>query len=840
MITALKKAAAVICAGVMMFSSMAVMAQQESVPAKEEPADILLAIGAVDKIQPLSSEAPRGEYVAVMTKIFGAGTLYEKKISPFADVPQTHSRYKEICWMYDRGYIVGNEKHLFEPDRTITYGEAMKITVEMLGYGLYANYDGGYPQGYLAQASRLKLMEGVNKNITSPLTYEDIYNIVFNALEAQPYSVVDGEEPDETLMYRNFSIRRIEGIVTSDGITSIDGGTVCRYGEISIDKKVCLRQEESDFGEWLGYNVRAYIYENEDEDRIVYIYPYRTNEITLNANEIFSVEDGVVGYTSDGSEREKKLKLDKAINYIYNYKAENIESYSDIIPVSGEVSFLDNDNDGVYEVVKVYERTNIVPDYIDTNENKIFDTERGVELDLGNDEIEYTISYDSQKLMLNELEEEDVLTIYKSRDGEYIRILIARQSFEGEVTSTREEDGRHFITVGGTEYELSYDCNYLPEFGYKGDFLLNAYGEIVNVERMFGECEAFGYVLNAAIDDELDEAVVVKMFTTNGFIEKLRTAEKVKIDGVKRSKINDIYETLCPGGTVAKRPLRYKTNRAGEINLIDTLDKVGGGADDCFTLGKAEARLVHKANGVFGGDFAVNSDTSAILVPEDINNIDNFRLFNVANFQSDKTYSVEAYNFDETRVPEFLLVFEKDNAKRKGIMYVDRTTVGLDDDDEPVAEITGYVDGALQSISTLDTTWERKLSRGDVIIYYLDGKDKANDIEVWYDVETKKAGTAGGTITGGEFIAAGHVESVNGDIVYLDTEYVQTGPDMPEMIKYVYNMQGVNLYKYNTKEDTLKTANWQEIKSSEKFGSAASRMFIYTNGGFTKSAMIVE
>lgn len=842
--TAFKKVIAAVCAGTVLLAGIGALAAQTAEQTEPASADILLAIGVIDNIQTLSEEVSRGEYMAFMANIFAGGEVSGRTVPPFVDVPETHTYYDAISWMYEQGYIVGNERRLFEPDRAITYGEALRVTIDMLGYGPHADISGGYPQGYLAQARSLKIMDGVNKTISATLTYEDVYNTMFHTLEAEPYYLIGGGNPEEdesTLLYRNFSVRRIEGVVTSDGVTSIDDNTVCMYGSIAIDGRIYQRSETDAFGDWLGYNVRAYVREGDDADSVVYIYPYKTAEMTLQANEILSVEDGTVRYSLE-ERREQKLELDPVINYIYNYKAEAIADYSEIIPESGYVSFIDNDNDGEYEIVKVFERVNMVLSYVDTEGSKLYDTDRGIALDLGGSETVYTITFDGQPLTLVELEQEDVLTLYQSRDGLYVNILVARESFEGTVTRVRSEDGATFVSVDGTEYKLSPDCNFIPDAGYKGDFMLNAYGEIIHIDRMFGEVEAFGYVLNVVTDDMNENTLIIKLFTTNGFIEKLSTAKRVTVNGVRTSDLEMMYNALCTTGedgvrTVINQPMRYKTNKAGELYLIDTVAKVAGGEDDTFKLDKAKSTLIHKANGVFAGDFAVNADTSAILVPSDITDTEAFKMFNIANFSSDRSYVLEAYNFDETRIPEFVLVYENSNAQTRGIMYVDEVTVGLDDDEEAVAVLSGYVDGALQSVRAIDETLVNKLSRGDVIRYSLDGKGQAKEVEIWYDADTRTVGDAGGTITGSDFIAAGLVESVNGDIVLINTGKTD---DAGNAIKYVYNMQGINIYKYNTDEDTLKLANWQEIKSTSKFGTAASRMFVYTYGGFTRSALIVE
>ena len=52
----------------------------------------------------------------------------------------------------------GYSADVFAPDAPLTYDQTVKAIVSFLGYSLQADSMGGYPSGYLAQASRLQIL----------------------------------------------------------------------------------------------------------------------------------------------------------------------------------------------------------------------------------------------------------------------------------------------------------------------------------------------------------------------------------------------------------------------------------------------------------------------------------------------------------------------------------------------------------------------------------------------------------------------------------------------------------------------------------------------------------
>ena len=71
-----------------------------------------------------------------------------RTVSPFLDVATDAAEYDAICMAYEMGLISGDGNGYFSPAAYISYEEAIKMAVSLLGYGDMAERNGGYPIGY--------------------------------------------------------------------------------------------------------------------------------------------------------------------------------------------------------------------------------------------------------------------------------------------------------------------------------------------------------------------------------------------------------------------------------------------------------------------------------------------------------------------------------------------------------------------------------------------------------------------------------------------------------------------------------------------------------------------
>ena len=163
----------------------------------------------------------RAEFCKLAVELMGNGDKVAAQMNRtvFQDVPSTHWARGYIAVatqgtttgsgdtaVTTPGIIRGDAYGNFNPDRTITYGEAVTILVRILGYG---DSDVGmvWPDGYLAKAGELKVTEGLNLSANDAITRGQaavmMENLLFtNSKDGKQYLTTLGcTITDETILF---------------------------------------------------------------------------------------------------------------------------------------------------------------------------------------------------------------------------------------------------------------------------------------------------------------------------------------------------------------------------------------------------------------------------------------------------------------------------------------------------------------------------------------------------------------------------------------------------------------------------------------------------------------
>lgn len=163
----------------------------------------------------------RAEFCKLAVELMGNGDKVASQMNRtvFQDVPSTHWARGYIAVATQGtttgsgdtavtipGIIRGDAYGNFNPDRAITYGEAVTILVRILGYG---DSDVGmvWPDGYLAKANELEITEGLNLTANDTITRGQaalmMENLLFtNSKEGKEYLTTLGcTITDETILF---------------------------------------------------------------------------------------------------------------------------------------------------------------------------------------------------------------------------------------------------------------------------------------------------------------------------------------------------------------------------------------------------------------------------------------------------------------------------------------------------------------------------------------------------------------------------------------------------------------------------------------------------------------
>lgn len=142
----------------------------------------------------IDSPITRGEFTAMIIK---AGNAKPTSVSHFTDVSSEYDYSGYINTAYEMGVVSGYGNGTFNPNGTVSAGEAAKMSLVLLGYGSIIDSDAGMEK-YMSEALKIKLFNGVSDSGKKVLTKGDAAKIINNLLDTNRYV--------ETLSDGNYSI----------------------------------------------------------------------------------------------------------------------------------------------------------------------------------------------------------------------------------------------------------------------------------------------------------------------------------------------------------------------------------------------------------------------------------------------------------------------------------------------------------------------------------------------------------------------------------------------------------------------------------------------------------
>ena len=184
----------------------------------------------------------RSEATAVMVRLLGAGALAQpQRETIFADVPASNWASGYIAFANEHDIVIGFPDGNFYPEQQVTYEQMVKMLVCTMGYGLKAEAEGGYPNGYLYVANNIGLTRGVTGSVGAAAFRGIVAQLAFNALDipimaqvtfggVEMWVVEDGTSREstvrKTLMSENLGTVKLAAIITRNYLSGEKAGTV--------------------------------------------------------------------------------------------------------------------------------------------------------------------------------------------------------------------------------------------------------------------------------------------------------------------------------------------------------------------------------------------------------------------------------------------------------------------------------------------------------------------------------------------------------------------------------------------------------------------------------------
>ena len=394
----------------------------------------------------------------------------------------------------------------------------------MLGYAEYAK-DMKLSQNQIdAMVAEVGFFKNVQYKASVPMTKAEFAVILKDALMCNMiYKNVNEEnlydydtDSKITMLEEYLSVQVYRGIVNANKYTSIADTEGLNVDDVLIGDMQCA-VGTTNAADYIGCKVEAYIKVDQDDDTktVLRINYKNCNVLVLNCEDIeFDASDFTLSSIvyNDSKGRKKKAKVSSDADFFYNNRV-CVPDKDDFKINNGTVTLVSNENGSVYDVVKIEAYENYVVDHIDTANNIVYDKIKNPDgsqrtLDLSeNDKILLDVRRpNGRPIHISDLKRGNVLTVYKSKDGGYVRGVVSNDVVDGSVTAVNATERRTVIRIDNEEYQLFFigtdwgaNQALYPTVGAESTFYLDANGFVTYVEYAPTVIQ-YGFVTSAGYD----------------------------------------------------------------------------------------------------------------------------------------------------------------------------------------------------------------------------------------------------------------------------------------------------------------------------------------------------
>ncbi len=817
------------------------------------------------------AEITRGDLVESVLNLCGQPS--DSSESVFVDLTSEHPNFDVIMTAYNMGFVAGFGDGTVRPDDTATVSQAMKLIYYALGY-----------KEFLAQTSSPAMaVERANvgtfgdTNSSKILTSGKLADLLLQAgdsypLEAQQITK-DGNatfkyyNAKETVLERYYDISRVEGIVTSAGGMNL--GEVFYNSDWIVIGDTVLKKDSISADNFFGQRVVSYYkqYHDDKDKRLVCLYSYNNTVHEISAESYDGYADGKFYYEVGDMEYEDiDVSFSSADMFVNNVPVANPnEDYFDI--ESGKITLIDNNKDKKIDVIIVVEYETYVVEYSNSSLNAIFGKYNDQALLLDEYANVSMVAENGDVVLVEELSENDVLSVVKAEDKSSISIVYAFTELRGTIEETRETNGILYVTIDGKEYRVTDDCYYYEgtflTTGREGLFPLNAAGEISTFVAI-GDLARFGYIIQTKQTPGLVSTVMSKILDQNGEVVVYEYGKNVKIDGTVR---NSVDATQLLNGVLVS----YTVNN-GVVKTVDTpFKKVStvSGKDTIVTyegLGEEESyfnslqlyydgieldeKLKYKGtSGILGGKIALDQTAPIFIIPQgDSISDDDYKVYTTGQYLShDAEYTLAAYKMqDKSLISSAALYYTTVTGSNEQVindttpMFVETARRILDANGDPVTKIVGYRGSTKMEVYLTDDL-EKEINHtivgGDLIKISYTTERYIKGIEILYSYKERAMKTAANPSAGLTDIF--RVMNAN---VYkrVDNMIISTTQDLVPGTNYegvalqneeIRNISTYTVLKYDERTETISKGVASDLIPYESTGSVCSEIIVYDRYG---------
>lgn len=817
----------------------------------EEPVQVLSALGIMNGDENgkfrLEDKIIRSEVAKMAVHAMGLESAAEssKGQSQFSDVSSDHWASGYINTATALSLIEGDGDGNFRPNDFITYAEAMAIMVRATGYEISAMNKGGYPSGYMAVGTSNGLSNNVTGAYSDQISRGNVAFLTENALEVNLMeqtgfgSNATHEITDKTLLKDKLNVTKDEGQITAVDKASLTGSSSLNKGQVAIGDNVY--ETSLNLSNYLGYNVTFYLKNSKaGADEVILALPIssKNNTVKIDSESFSKLTEkngntAIEYFKNTSGTKTDTIELESESIMIYNGKYEAFDKeLLDIADKCGNVTVLDANRNGKYEIVFVTIYENIVVDEV-TASNKITDKygNNSIKLD---DSVDYTLTMGYDAIDVQDLQEYDILSIAKSLDGELLNISVTRNPVEGKISATDDLG----VYIDGKHYKIANNYTESLSIGLEGTFHLDVEGKIAAVDTASRLSSNYAYLVRVYTNTNTEETVF-KLFTKEGKSETLEAKEKIKFNDQGGMKAEDVTKALTDENSQTQRQLvTYSVNSDGMLTAIRTAnDKTETGAIDIENFTKnydLKGAEYSEATSKLG-NVRITDNTVIFDITEDEAD---YSIQKKDIFEDKQTYDAIIYDMAEDYSAKALVLTNssvKANAD-SAIAIVDKVVTATSSDDETTDLLRAFSDGEEVSVyaeseGILVKGEGKKLETGDIIQYKTNANGEITSIRLLLDIQTKETEAINTPVE--------NLQTVYGKVTKKFTDAINVSVNDGGVVNYTLD-KSVKVYEVDTTlpKNNVKVA---EIADIQKFDEDENnRVFIKLYKDVVQEVVIVK
>ncbi|MBO4941227.1 MAG: S-layer homology domain-containing protein [Clostridia bacterium] len=542
-------------------------------------------------------------YICQLTGIDMNGT--EGYETLFKDVSSQNEFYGQIKTVVSAGFMQGDPDGEFRPNAPITSMEAATVLLRVLGYDIYMKM-----AGMNKALINTEILSGIE--IKDEITHGEMMRMILNALKSpalkhEYYAILKDQTVDigYVLDDEYLGFQHILGLFYDTGVldaipetTLEEPGSTLRDGYIRING--VEYQYEGDPADFLGYKIN-FIYKSLSDKTRVIVYLFKSDkneELVLSHKEIDGFSNDVYSYT-DGN-RSKHVSFPRDAKIIFNGLANPgyTSNPSEMSPKFGTVTFINNDNDQSYDVVKVESFSFYLSVSAVKGEEKLYCKDvSGNDTSISLKDTDYVVLDGGKKIALDRIKANQLLIVKESSNstrGTKKVVIECQKPSRSNVGITAVY--KDYVVGGANEFKIWDNIKNTLELN-KIYTLYIVDDEVVLAVEADDEGLMHVYLIDyKSFKEEFEDATAkIAVVDTSRNYQIYDVAKKLYLDGDLVTNLQTPETTLVataqnsinPSSTMTKaQPARIGFNRNGEVNKIDTYN-VGANEEESIEPAKA-------------------------------------------------------------------------------------------------------------------------------------------------------------------------------------------------------------------------------------------------------------